>query len=172
MQWLKNLFKRCFTPNEVVLQESGKLREREQQAKEDVYTLRPVHLSMEAQRRHGSNSNIAHSRGIGGQVNDPQRFTQSAATRQTATTEKYIDTENFPVSMVVAAETGSAALGYLAGGSLAGAVVGSALNTDHQPKSDTSEIDMGCRASWSSNADGNSTSSSESSSIADTSSWD
>lgn len=73
----------------------------------------------------------------------------STGTRSVAPTAPHrgqSDTDDFALSMTVGAATGSTPLGYLAGGSLVGAFVGSRLVSGHasQPSSDET-----CTPSWS-----------------------
>jgi len=115
------------------------------------------------------------NRGLAGPAS---RIVSSAAARPAAASQPR-DSDDFALSMAVGAATGSAPLGYLAGGSLSGAVLGSAMNSsDHSsststtnsrtsswsPSSADSECSRSC-GSWSISDDGNSPSSDSVSSI-------
>ncbi len=66
----------------------------------------------------------------------PVRMVQSHTGREIPKPTQPVD-DGFATSMALGALTGSAALGYLAGGNLVGAMVGSAINDDDTPSKRT-----------------------------------
>lgn len=162
MQWLKTLFARRSTPAE-----AG----REQQAKSALDALRRDEVSIGAQMRHGVPVKKAPGQVWSGNAGPADRILNNAPARPAAASQPQSDVDNFPLSMAVGAATGSAALGYLAGGSISGAYLGSTMSSDHSTLSSSNNSCSSISSDY-----GGSTSSCDSSSSSDngssSSSWD
>lgn len=150
MQWLRRLFRR---------ERDTSSSDRELQAKAALNKLRREELSLGAQARPGTTTNRVY-----GQT--PNR--RSAEANSPLPSGNQSDGENFPLSMAVSAASGNAALGYVTGGSIAGALLGSALS-DQEPDI-SRRSDSSCTSTWSGPDSGGSSSSIDSTSWGDSSS--
>lgn len=141
MQWLKNILKRRSASK-------PKDAEREKQAKGALETLRREELAICALPRRGEPMGKAPGQVYSGHRSDAPRTLISTTSRPTAVSQQqHSDAENLPLSMAVGVATKSVELGYLAGGSIAGAALGAAISSDHCSISEPSSSDSYCSRS-------------------------